>query len=140
MNEALRNAGFKQDMPTFFSILGVTYYLTLPVFEETLEKINRISAVGSRLVFDFPDETTFENRKNKRAYELAQITDRLGEPMQHGFTIEEIRRAVSENDFSVIRHETPQFIQKTYFENRADGQSAFENIHFILAQKKETEQ
>lgn len=140
MNEALRNAGFKQDMPTFFSILGVTYYLTLPVFEETLEKINRISAVGSRLVFDFPDETTFENRKNKRAYELAQITDRLGEPMQHGFTIEEIRRAVSENDFSVIRHETPQIIQKTYFENRADGQSAFENIHFILAQKKETEQ
>lgn len=140
MNEALRNAGFKQEMPTFFSILGVTYYLTLPVFEETLEKINRISAVGSRLVFDFPDETTFENRKNKRAYELAQITDRLGEPMQHGFTIEEIRRAVSENDFSVIRHETPQIIQKTYFENRADGQSAFENIHFILAQKKETEQ
>ena len=117
MVETLKNAGLLPDMPTFFSILGVTYYLTLPVFEETLEKIDRISAVGSRLVFDFPDETTFEIRKNKRAYELAQITDKLGEPMQHGFTIEEIRRAVSENGFSVIRHETPLRIQKAYFEN-----------------------
>ena len=140
MAEELKGAGLQTDVPTFFSILGVTYYLTLPVFEETLEKINRISAVGSRLVFDFPDETTFEKRKNKRAYELAQITDKLGEPMQHGFTTEEIRHAVSRNGFSVIRHETPKIIQKTYFENRADGQSAFENIHFILAEKKETEQ
>ena len=140
MTEALKKAGLQPNVPTFFSILGVTYYLTLPVFEETLEKINRISAVGSRLVFDFPDETTFEKRKNKRAYELAQITDKLGEPMQHGFTTEEIRHAVSRNGFSVIRHETPKIIQKTYFDNRADGQLAFENIHFILAEKKETEQ
>ena len=140
MTKALKKAGLQTNVPTFFSILGVTYYLTLPVFEETLEKINRISAVGSRLVFDFPDETTFEKRKNKRAYELAQITDKLGEPMQHGFTTEEIRHAVARNGFSVIRHETPKIIQKTYFENRADGQSAFENIHFILAEKKETEQ
>ncbi len=140
MTKALKKAGLQTNVPTFFSILGVTYYLTLPVFEETLEKTNRISAVGSRLVFDFPDETTFEKRKNKRAYELAQITDKLGEPMQHGFTTEEIRHAVARNGFSVIRHETPKIIQKTYFENRADGQSAFENIHFILAEKKETEQ
>ena len=140
MVKSLKCAGLQPDVPTFFSILGVTYYLTLPVFEETFEKINRISSVGSRLVFDFPDETTFEKYQNKRAYELAQITDKLGEPMQHGFTIEEIRRTVSENGFSVIRHETPQIIQKNYFENRADGQSAFENIHFILAEKKETEQ
>ena len=140
MTKALRSAGLQPDVPTFFSILGVTYYLTLPVFEETLAKINSISKSGSRLVFDFPDETTFEKRKNKRAYELAQITDKLGEPMQHGFTSEETRRAVTENGFCVIRHETPKTIQKTYFENRADGQSAFENIHFILAEKKEAEQ
>lgn len=140
MTEVLKSAGLQPDVPTFFSILGVTYYLTLPVFEETLTKINRISKIGSRLVFDFPDETTFKIDKNMRAYELAQITDKLGEPMQHGFTVEEIRHAVSENGFSVIRHETPLSIQKTYFDNRADGQAAFENIHFILAEKKETEQ
>lgn len=137
MTEALKNAGLKQDVPTFFSILGVTYYLALPVFEETLAKISRVSKSGSRLVFDFPDETTFEKHRNMRAYELAQITDKLGEPMQHGFTREEIQHAVSENGFSVIRHETPLEIQNTYFENRADGQTAFENIHFILAEKTE---
>ena len=133
--KALENAGLKQDVPTFFSILGVTYYLALPVFEETLAKIDRVSKSGSRLVFDFPDETTFKKHRNMRAYELAQITDKLGEPMQHGFTREEIQHAVSENGFSIIRHETPVRIQKTYFENRADGQSAFENVHFVLAEK-----
>ena len=135
MSEALKNAGLKENIPTFFSILGVTYYLTLSVFKETLAKISRVSGSGSRVAFDFPDETTFKGHKNMRAYELAQITDKLGEPMQHGFTIEEIRQAAAENGFSVIRHETPDSIQKTYFENRADGQSAFENIHFILAEK-----
>ena len=135
MNEVLRHAGFQPDVPTFFSILGVTYYLTLPVFAETLEKINRISKSGNRLVFDFPDETTFQKRRNMRAYQLAQITDKLGEPMQHGFTGEEIRQTLSENGFSVMKHETPKNIQKAYFENRTDGQSAFENIHFILAEK-----
>lgn len=140
MNESLKNAGFKQEAPTFFSILGVTYYLTLPTFKETLDKISRISKSGSRLVFDFPDETTFKKCKDARAYELAQITDKLGEPMQHGFTVNEIRQALSESKFSVIKHETPISIQKAYFENRTDGQLAFENIHFILAEKKEPEQ
>lgn len=135
ITEALRGAGLQQDVATFFSILGVTYYLTLPVFEETLKKISHISKIGNQVVFDYPDETTFEKRKNKRSYELARITDKLGEPMQHGFTTKEIQHAVSENGFSVIRHKTPVDIQKTYFENRGDGQTAFENIHFILAEK-----
>ncbi len=138
MTEALKTAGLKQNVPTFFSILGVTYYLTFSVFEETLAKISRVSARGSRLAFDFPDETTFKKHQSLRAYELAQITDKLGEPMQHGFTIEEIRQAASQHGFWVMRHETPDSIQKKYFENRADGQSAFENIHFVLAEKADS--
>ena len=137
MSEVLRDAGFKQDVPTFFSILGVTYYLTLPVFKGTLAKMGRISKSGDRLVFDFPDETTFEQQGNMRSYELARITDMLGEPMRHGFTGEDIRQALEENGFSIVKHETPAVIQKTYFENRADGQAAFENMHLILAEKRE---
>lgn len=137
MNETLNKAGFDQSLPTFFSILGVTYYLTLPVFEQTLEKISHISRKGNRLVFDFPDETTFGKDSDKRANHLAQITDKLGEPMQHGFTVSEMHQALSENGFTVVRHETPENIQKAFFLDRIDGQTAFENIHFILAEKKE---
>lgn len=138
MTEVLKNAGFDENVPAFFAILGVTYYLTLPVFEQTIEKISRISGIGNRLVFDFPDETTFDENGAERVYHLTQITAKLGETMQHGFFVSEIRQALLRHGFSIDIHETPETIQKRFFEDRADGQTAFENIHFILAEKKET--
>lgn len=140
MTEVLKNAGFDENVPAFFAILGVTYYLTLPVFEQTIEKISRISGIGNRLVFDFPDETTFDENGAERVYHLTQITAKLGETMQHGFFVSEIRQALLRHGFSIDIHETPETIQKRFFEDRADGQTAFENIHFILAEKKETKQ
>lgn len=139
MTEVLKKAGFDENAPAFFAILGVTYYLTLPVFEQTIEKISRISVDGNRLVFDFPDETTFDESGAERVYHLTQITAKLGEPMQHGFSVSEIRQALLRHGFVIGTHETPQTIQKHFFENRADEQTAFENIHFILTEKKETD-
>lgn len=140
MSEVLKSAGFDKTIPTFFSILGVTYYLTLPVFEQTIEKISRISANGNRLVFDFPDETTFDKKVAERVYHLAQITAKLGEPMQHGFSVSEIRQALLRHEFLIDIHYTPKTIQKRFFDHRTDGQTAFENIHLILAEKKEIKQ
>ena len=137
MIDVLERAGFDPAKPAFFSILGVLYYLTLPVFEQTLSKIGSLSNRGNRVVFDFPDEKTFSREHAERAYDLAKITDKLGEPMRHGFRVQEIRRALAENGFAVARHETPESIQKTYFDERTDGQTAYENIHFILAEKAE---
>ena len=57
--------------------------------------------------------------------------------MKHGFRVSEIRQALAGNRFTVVRHETPESIQKTYFDERSDGQTAYENIHFILAEKAE---
>ena len=39
MTQVLLSAGYDPDIPTFFAILGVSYYLTLPVFEQTIKKI-----------------------------------------------------------------------------------------------------
>lgn len=137
MTDVLKNVGFDTDVPAFFAILGVTYYLMMSVFEQTLEKISSISAVGNRLVFDFPDETTFTGNGSERVRRLAQITAKLGEPMQYGFSVSEIRRALRRHGFVIKTHETPNTIQKRFFEHRSDGQKAFENIHFIIAEKKE---
>ena len=54
MTDGLIKAGFDPGKRTFFSILGVSYYLTLPVFTKTLEQIAELSSPGSVLVFDFP--------------------------------------------------------------------------------------
>ncbi len=135
MVEELEAVGFDKEIPTFFAILGVTYYLTMPIFKQTISKISRISTGGSRFVFDFPDETTFR-RSSDRAYQLTQVTAKLGEPMQHGFSVEEIRQALSERGFIIRIHETPKDIQRLFFSNRTDKLTAFENIHFILAEKR----
>lgn len=136
MTEILTNAGFNPNIPSFFAILGVTYYLTLEVFEQTIEKISHISANGNRIVFDFPDETTFDRNGVERVRHLTEITAKLGEPMQHGFTFDEIRQVLNRHGFNIATHKTPQSIQEEFFKNRTDGQQAFENIHFILAEKK----
>jgi len=131
----LKKAGYDPNAPSFFAILGVTYYLTLPVFEETLERIGAISAVGSKLVFDFPDETTLRDDTSERVSTLSGITESLGETMLHGYSVPEVDEALTRHGFIIDEHATPKKIQERFFENRDDGQSAFENIHFILAKR-----
>lgn len=135
MTQELNKSGFEPSVPAFFAILGVTYYLTLPVFEQTIEKISRISVSGNKVVFDYPDETTFHDNSVERVQRLSEITAKLGEPMQHGFSLSEIETVLRKHDFLIATHETPKTIQQRFFEGRTDNQKAFENIHFVLAEK-----
>lgn len=138
LKEKLLEKGFDPNIPTFTAILGVTYYLTLPVFEQTLKIISELSPEGSKLIFDFPDERTFseELKKNApRVQELADVTEKLGEPMLHGFSTEEVKQALERNAFELASHYRPETIQDLYFEGRSDGLKAYENVHFIVAEK-----
>lgn len=135
MAAELTKAGFDPQLPAFFAILGVTYYLTLPIFENTLREIGGIAAPGSKLVFDFPDDSTFGNGTAERVHTLSHITASLGEPMRHGYSFAEVNETLARQGFSTDVHESPERIQKRFFEGRAGGERAFENIHFVLAEK-----
>ena len=135
MREKLFKAGFDKETPTFFAFLGVTYYLTLPVFEETIERIKDMACVGSRLVFDFPDESTLNGNAAERVRTLSEITAFLGEPRKHGYSVLEIGDALLRQGFKTVVHETPDDIQEEFFKGRSDGKRAYENIHFIVAKK-----
>lgn len=135
MAQELIRSGFDPAAPSFFAILGVTYYLTLPVFEETLIGIGNIASFGSKLVFDFPDDTTFRFDAAERVKTLSAITESLGEPMLHGYSVDEVTQALMRHGFLVDEHETPVKIQNRFFANREDGQRAYENIHLVLAKK-----
>lgn len=136
MAKELKKACFDPKVPSFFAILGVTYYLDLAVFEETVDKISKISAFGSKLIFDFPDDTTFLEGAAERVRWLADLTASLGEPMVHGYSTEEVDRALLRHGFLTDEHLTPEKIQKRFFQNREDRQEAYENIHFLLAKKE----
>lgn len=133
----LEEAGLDPVFPTFFSILGVMYYLTLPVFEQTIKKIADISGPGNKIVFDYPDETTFQANTPARVRLLTEITAKLGETMKQGFSFENIREALERHSFLVEAHLNPEKIQSVFFNGRMDAQRAFENVHFVSAIKNE---
>ncbi|MBA4688797.1 class I SAM-dependent methyltransferase [Candidatus Galacturonibacter soehngenii] len=135
VDKILLNAGFDTNKRTFFSILGVSYYLTLDTLKKTFDQISRISALKSLVVFDFPDKVSWENDKGpERVMKLKSLTAQLGEKMMEGFTVEELTQALSDSGYRVIEHQSPEQIQDRYFANRHDNLQAFENVHFIAAE------
>lgn len=135
IDEALINAEFNPDKKTFFSILGVSYYLTLETLKNTFYRISKISAPGSIIVFDYPDDISWKNVETpERVKKLRTFTEGLGEKMTDGFNYEELTKALKDNRYKVVDHQSPKQIQEKYFSNRKDNLRAFENVHFIAAE------
>jgi len=130
MCDKLLEAGFDPEKKAFFSILGVSYYLTLDVFADTLSQIAELSALGSAVAFDYPIKTgTFPRRVQR----LEQITESLGEVMRGGFDYNEVSRALYALGFQIDTYMPPEKVQKEYFGGRQDNMRAFENVSLISA-------
>ena len=48
---------------------------------------------------------------------------------------DEVKGALERNSFELASHYTPEIIQSLYFEGRTDGLKAYENVHFVKAEK-----
>ena len=131
----LLESGFDPNLPTFFTILGVTYYLSLQSFEKTIERMDSISACGSVVVLDYPDRMSSGVDVPERVRRLEKMTARFGERMTQGFSLEDMHAVFERHHYSIAEHLSPDIIQNYYFRNRNDGMTAYENIHFIHAQK-----
>lgn len=130
MNEKLTVNGFDPTAKTFFSILGVSYYLTLPVFTKMLQSVAELSTSQSVLVFDYPQKSgDFPPRVDR----LRKITEAMGETMQSGFDYEEISRVLYMLGFQIDTFFPPEKVQAHYFSDRTDGLRAFENVNFLSA-------
>jgi len=130
MGEKLLDVGFDPSKKAFFSILGVSYYLTLPVFTDTISQISDLSCMGSALAFDFPLRT---GESSPRVKWLEQLTHSLGEEMRGGFTYQEISRLLFFLGFQIDEYLDPKAVQAHYFSGRADGLRAFENVSMLSA-------
>ncbi len=130
MCDKLLASGFDPNVKTFFSILGVTYYLTLDVFRDTLNQMAELSALGSELVFDYPIKTGVFPRRVER---LELMTEALGEIMRGGYDYNEVSRALYGLGFQIDTYMPPEKVQKEYFDGRADDLKAFENVSLISA-------
>ncbi|MED0669047.1 class I SAM-dependent methyltransferase [Aneurinibacillus aneurinilyticus] len=122
---------------TFFSLLGVSYYLTK---EENSSLINNLFTKvpsGSSIVFDYADEKLFEEKgMSNRVENMVKMASASGEPMKSCFTYYEIENMLEKSGLLIYEHLSPATINDLFFSNRTDYLSAFETIHYIHAIKK----
>ncbi|MGK9265690.1 class I SAM-dependent methyltransferase [Bacillus inaquosorum] len=134
--QPLIDKGF-ENTKTFFSLLGVSYYLTRE--ENAILISNLISHVpsGSSIVFDYADETLFTAKgTSNRVEHMVKMAAASGEPMNSCFTYDEIEKMLDSSGLLIHEHLSPADINGLFFGNRTDYLSAFEAIHYIHAVKK----
>lgn len=130
LSAALLGAGFDPNKKTFFSWLGVSYYLTGEQIAAMLSTLSGLCAKGSSLVFDYGDEELFTSPVHRVKAMLAMAAAG-GEPMCSCFDSENLVRLLEGCGFQVYEWLHPQNIQAQYFTGR--DATAFEHIHYVNA-------
>lgn len=128
----LIEAGFDPTRKTFFSWLGVSYYLTEAEIETMLDNVAELSADGSSLVFDCADERLFSSG-TKRVQNMIAMAQAAGEPMKSCFEYRKIEKLLEKHRFLIYEFLTPEDIQTQYFDGRGKTLTAFEHINYVTA-------
>lgn len=120
---ALARQGFDAALPAFFNWLGVVAYLTRDAIHATLRSLRAVSAIGSRIVFDYPIAPHLIEREEDRArsIEVSRSTAAVGEPRQARHVPAELARDAFALGYAVVEDLSPEAIFERYFSGRGDG-------------------
>ncbi len=135
VEERLIASGFDSSVKSFFSWLGVTYYLSSEAIDTMLSALSRLSAEGSTLVFDYPDENFFDATE-KRVQNTIMMAKAGGEPMQSAFSYSELEKLLEKHGFLIYELLTPDDIQKKIIDKTGANLKAFEHVNYCLAVRK----
>ena len=135
LTERLIAAGFDPSVKSFFSWLGVTYYLFAEAIDTMLSALSSLCADGSSLVFDYPDENFFD-APEKRVQNTIMMAKAGGEPMQSAFSYAELEKLLEKHGFLIYELLTPDDIQRDIIDNAGADMKAFENVNYCLAVRK----
>lgn len=133
--ERLIAAGFDPSVKSFFSWLGVTYYLSAEAIDTMLSVLSSICADGSTLVFDYPDEYFFD-APEKRVQNTIMMAKAGGEPMQSAFSYAELEKLLEKHGFLIYELLTPNDIQRDIIDKAGADMKAFEHVNYCLAVRK----
>lgn len=135
--QTLVEEGFMPNKKTFFSLLGVSYYLTKEENANLIKELFTKVPSGSSIVFDYADDNLFEAKgMSNRVQNMVQMASASGEPMRSCFTYDEMERMLENSGLLIYEHLSPDAINNQFFGDRSDYLSAFETIHYIHAVKK----
>ena len=133
--EQLIAAGFDPSVKSFFSWLGVTYYLSAEAIDGMLSSLSGLCADGSSLVFDYPDENFF-SAPEKRVQNTIMMAKAGGEPMKTAFSYSELETLLEKHGFLIYELLTPEDIQRDIIDKARADMKAFEHVNYCLAVRK----
>lgn len=136
LTERLAAAGFDPSVKSFFSWLGVTYYLSAEAIGKTLSELSSLCAEGSTLVFDYPDQNFFD-APEKRVQNTIMMAKAGGEPMKTAFSYGELEKLLQKHGFLIYELLTPDDIQRDIIDKTEADLKAFEHVNYCLAVRKD---
>ena len=128
----LREAGFDPAQRSFFTWLGVSYYLPLAVIDELLASVAALSVRGTALLFDYADEG-FLASSVRRVQNMIAMAQAAGEPVQTALSQAQLAALLERHGFQLYELLTWQDLQARYFAPHGDDLTAFEHIGCALA-------
>jgi O-methyltransferase involved in polyketide biosynthesis len=121
---ALSQAGLDLDAATYFSMLGVSQYLTEGALEQTLRFILG-RPTGSEIVFSFvASDAVLPSDDIVFAKALTAQAAAIGEPWLSRFLPDQLTSKLTTMGFTKVFHLTPEEANSRYFHNRRDGLNA----------------
>ena len=131
--DGLRAGGYRSEMPTFVSWLGVTPYLTQAAVFETLRYVASF-ALGSEIVFEYELlDSLLDQEYRQFAAVLKASTAARGEPILSLFEPAALAARLQELGFSQVRDFGPKEANARYFSERTDGLCAWSLTHLMKA-------
>lgn len=133
--EKLVEHGFDPKKPTFFSWLGVVWYLTDEAIFATLQSIASLEC-ESEVAFEYPIDSELVYPVDRPVMEmLTQAGAERGEPLRPGFDPVDLTRRVKALGFDIVVDISPARIQELYFQDRADNLRMPGIGHFMIARR-----
>lgn len=134
LTSALSRSTYDQNALSFFSWLGVTYYLTRDAVFNTLKAIVDIGAAGSTVVFDYVHSDVFIPEKTSQLMKLGlKFLQDKGEPWITGFESSSLAPELSSISLRIQEDLSPDEIEERFFQGRTDSYHAYELVHFVSA-------
>jgi len=119
--EGLRQAGFDEQAPAFFSWLGVTMYLARETVMATFAMIGALPA-GSGVAFDYGVSRSLMGPLERLAFDaFAQRVAAVGEPWTTFFYPRELEADLRSRGFKTVQDLDGDDINACYFSDRSDG-------------------
>jgi len=121
LQEGLNSVAFDRQVPTFFSWLGVTQYLTSAAIEATLQCVLTLPAAsGITFTFVLPN-ALLESDDLQVAMYYAPLAASMGAPWITRFEPQPLRQWLLDLGFSAVFHLPPAEATARYFVGRHDG-------------------